>query len=272
MKYFVTLFLLIAATCSATAQTSGLFPLGTKAPNVHHTGDIWLYHPSHADEHFDYNLAVATSAPGAYLHWHLHPAGQQLIVTEGVGYYQERGGEVMVMRKGDVIKCAPGVEHWHGSTPDEGVTYLAISGNQKTRWLEEMTAADYAVAAASTKQGYVEQSLLQLSRDKWQWLADKDTNKLAELFHPQAKFVHMGGSWGTARELAIIRSGGIHYKQADIHKESVEVMGNTAVVLSNITLLAVVGDREVTNPFEVTEVYIKVDSIWRLGSMSFTSC
>jgi hypothetical protein len=83
-------------------------------------------------------------------------------------------------------------------------------------------------------------------------------------------FVHMGGSWGKEQEMNIIKSGGIWYKRADIHEVSVNIMDNTAILLNRIDLLAVVGGNEVTNPFMVTEVYIKENGSWKLGSLSFT--
>lgn len=115
-----------------------------------------------------------------------------------------------------------------------------------------------------------EQEIIKLSKDKWQWMADKDSDKLAALFHEKAVFVHMGGSWGTERELSIIGSGGIWYKKADIHEVSVNIIDNTAVLLNRIDLLAEVGGNEVTNPFEVTEVYVKQGNDWKLASLSFT--
>lgn len=115
-----------------------------------------------------------------------------------------------------------------------------------------------------------EQEIIQLSKDKWQWMADKNVDKLAQLFHDKAMFVHMGGSWGTAQELSVIKSGGIWYKKATVHEVSVNIIGNTAILLNRIDLLAVVGGNEVTNPFEVTEVYIKQKGKWKLGSLSFT--
>ena len=80
----------------------------------------------------------------------------------------------------------------------------------------------------------------------------------------------MGGAWGKERELDIIQSGVIHYKQADIHEVSVNIIGTTAILLNRITLLAVVGGNEVTNPFTVTEVYVQQDGSWKLASLSFT--
>lgn len=115
-----------------------------------------------------------------------------------------------------------------------------------------------------------EPQLLALSREKWQWMADKNVDRLNDLFDEKAVFVHMGGSWGKARELEVIKSGGIHYKKADIHEVSVQRIGNTAILLNRITLLAVVGGNEVTNPFMVTEVYIREKGKWKLGSLSFT--
>ncbi len=115
-----------------------------------------------------------------------------------------------------------------------------------------------------------ENEIIQLSKNKWQWMADKNVDKLSKLFHEKAVFVHMGGHWGTAQELEIIKSGGIWYKKADIHEVSVNIIDNTAILLNRIDLLAEVGGNEVTNPFEVTEVYIKQGGKWMLGSLSFT--
>ncbi|NHE56522.1 nuclear transport factor 2 family protein [Cyclobacterium plantarum] len=115
-----------------------------------------------------------------------------------------------------------------------------------------------------------QQEIIEISKTKWQWMAEKDADKLADLFDDKAVFVHMGGSWGKEREVDIIRSGGIWYKDADIHEVSVEIIDNTAILLNRITLIAEVGGNEVTNPFEVTEVYIKKAEGWKLGSLSFT--
>nr|WP_315186932.1 nuclear transport factor 2 family protein [uncultured Flavobacterium sp.] len=115
-----------------------------------------------------------------------------------------------------------------------------------------------------------EQEVIQLSKQKWEWMADKNVDKLSPLFDDKSVFVHMGGSWGKTQEINIIKSGGIHYKKADIHEVSVNIIGNTAILLNKITLLAVVGGNEVTNPFIVTEVYVKENDGWKLGSLSFT--
>ncbi|GAA4195776.1 hypothetical protein GCM10022289_00460 [Pedobacter jeongneungensis] len=115
-----------------------------------------------------------------------------------------------------------------------------------------------------------EQEIIKLSKTKWDWMADKNVDSLSVLFDEKAVFVHMGGSWGKAREIAVIKSGGIHYKKADIHAVAVNIIGNTAILLNNITLLAVVGGNEVSNPFIVTEVYVKQGSGWKMGSLSFT--
>lgn len=115
-----------------------------------------------------------------------------------------------------------------------------------------------------------EQEVIDLSAAKWQWMAEKNTDMLGELFHEKAMFVHMGGSWGKEAELNIIQSGGIWYKKADVHEVSVKIIDNTAILLNRIDLLAEVGGNEVTNPFEVTEVYILQNGTWRLGSLSFT--
>lgn len=115
-----------------------------------------------------------------------------------------------------------------------------------------------------------EQEMINLSRQKWQWMAEKNADKLAELFHNEAQFVHMGGYWGKEQELGIIRSGGIWYKEAEIHSEEVKFTENTAVVYSSIHLNVVVGGNEVRNPFIVSEVYVKEGGKWQLSVLAFT--
>jgi hypothetical protein len=121
--------------------------------------------------------------------------------------------------------------------------------------------------SAPTKE---EQEVLDLSITKWSWMADKNVDSLSLLFEPKAMFVHMGGSWGTERELNVIKSGGIHYKKAVVYTASVKLFGNTAILLNDIDLVAVVGGNEVTNPFMVTEVYIKQNGKWKMGSLTFS--
>jgi hypothetical protein len=116
----------------------------------------------------------------------------------------------------------------------------------------------------------VKEEILNLSKDKWTWMADRNMDALEALFHEEAVFVHMGGTMSRAHELEVIESGSIQYKKADIEEASVRVIGTTAIVLNRVRLLAVVGGNEVTNPFVVTEVYVQQDGKWMLASLSFT--
>ncbi len=131
----------------------------------------------------------------------------------------------------------------------------------------------WAANANTTKEMHTksnEQEIINLSKEKWQWMAERNIGKLETLFHEKAVFVHMGGTMSRQQELDIIKSGGIHYKKADIHEASVNIIGNTAICLNRITLLAVVGGKEVTNPLVVTEVYVHESNDWKLASLSFT--
>ena len=116
----------------------------------------------------------------------------------------------------------------------------------------------------------IEKAMLALSKDKWLWMSERKVDALEALFHEKAVFVHMGGTMSKKQELEVIRSGGIHYKSAEIQDVSVKLIGTTAILLNRIRLVAVVGGKEVTNPFVVTEVYVRQDGTWKLGSMSFT--
>lgn len=126
------------------------------------------------------------------------------------------------------------------------------------------------VETVVNKETKSEQEIIQLSKDKWDWMSTKDVEKLGELFDEKSVFVHMGGSWGKQQELDVIKSGKIWYKKANIHETSVNIIENTAIILTKMDLIAVVGRNEVTNPFIVTEVFVKKNGIWKLGSLSFT--
>lgn len=117
----------------------------------------------------------------------------------------------------------------------------------------------------------VEQELIQLSKQKWQWMADKNIEKLAPLFDDKSKFVHMSGTWKKGEELDIIKTGRIWYKEAKIHDVAIELFGKTAIVWNRITLDAIVRGNEVVTEFTVTEVYQKRGKEWKLLDLTFSS-
>ena len=124
---------------------------------------------------------------------------------------------------------------------------------------------------ADSRSANVEQEIRDLSTTKWRWMAEQNVDSLAPLFHDEARFVHMSGTWGKDAEVDIIRSGRIHYKHADVHDVVVEVVDDTAVLWNRITLLAVVGGNEVSNEFTVTEVYKEQRDGWQLLALTFSS-
>ena len=115
-----------------------------------------------------------------------------------------------------------------------------------------------------------EQTLLNLSKDKWKWMSEKNVSELNKLFDAKSKFVHMSGTWNQPRELEIIESGSIWYKNADVHASEVEIFNDTAIVWSRITLEAVVRGNTVSNEFTVTEVYQNSSEKWKLINLTFS--
>lgn len=115
-----------------------------------------------------------------------------------------------------------------------------------------------------------EEEIIKLSKDKWQWMADKNVDALTPLFHEKSVFVHMGGSWGKEQELNTIKTGGIWYKKAEVYSVTLNIIDNTAILLNDIDLEAVVGGNTVTNPFMVTEVYVRENGQWKMGSLTFS--
>jgi quercetin dioxygenase-like cupin family protein len=81
-------------------------------------------------------------SPGARTKWHSHEGGQIILVEDGVGLYQEKGGPVVELRAGETHYCPPGVVHWHGASPKEGGTQFNVSRGSIT-WLAEVTDQEY---------------------------------------------------------------------------------------------------------------------------------
>lgn len=99
-----------------------------------------------SDSDINASGAYVTFEPGARSAWHTHPAGQQLIVTSGVGLTQQEGQPVQVIRPGDVVSCPAGVKHWHGATPGSAMTHLAITGvldGKNVTWMEKVSDEQY---------------------------------------------------------------------------------------------------------------------------------
>jgi pimeloyl-ACP methyl ester carboxylesterase len=136
------------------------------------------------------------------------------------------------------------------------------------QWIDERVRKLAAPPVATATRE--EEEVVALSKQKWRWMAERNVDALAALFHEKAVFVHMGGNMSKSQELDVIKGGGIQYKHAEILETSVQFIGTTAVLLNRIQLVAVVGGNEVTNPFVVTEVYVKEGGARKLASLSFT--
>jgi hypothetical protein len=134
-----------------------------------------------------------------------------------------------------------------------------------------MACSSQKKISSATNSINLEQEIIQLSKDKWQWMADKNVDKLASLFHDKSKFVHMSGTWKKNEELDIIKTGRIWYKKADVHDVAVEIVDDNTMVWSRITLTAEVRGSDAVTEFTVTEVYKKQGSDWKLLVLTFSS-
>jgi quercetin dioxygenase-like cupin family protein len=149
IKNIAGIFLIgwVAVSChqQSDMQQSTVFPQGEKITNANFTGTAYLQPLIPADSLNAISVGNVTFEPGARSKWHLHPAGQILLVIDGVGYYQEKGQPKKILRKGDAIKCPPNVPHWHGASVDSAFVQVAITGREKgeTVWLEAVTDEEY---------------------------------------------------------------------------------------------------------------------------------
>ncbi len=127
-------------------ELNTIFPKGEKGSPEYFTGNAYPVGLVEADSIHTTLAGNVYFEPGARSHWHLHPSGQILIITDGVGYHQIEGQEIEVIQKGDVIKCPPNVRHWHGASPEVGLQQLYVIPNTENgivEWMEPVTDEEY---------------------------------------------------------------------------------------------------------------------------------
>lgn len=145
------------------------YPLGDKlSPNPNFTGEVWLA-PLNEKEELNLPMANVTFEPGCRNSWHSHKAGQLLIATAGIGYYQEKGQPARRLFPGDIVEIAPGVEHWHGAAPDSWFAHIAITTNPQenaTVWLSTVSNKQYEEAVNGTETRYSEANRVLAEREQ----------------------------------------------------------------------------------------------------------
>jgi 4-carboxymuconolactone decarboxylase len=135
-----------------------IFPLGDKIEGGNFTGSIWVQPLVAADSTFNAPVSNVVFEPKARSKWHRHPGGQTLLALDGVGYYQEKGKDLQILRQGDVVRCPPDVEHWHGASHDSWFVQLAITPEHpkgRVIWLQEVSEAEYQVGLTKNPKNQV---------------------------------------------------------------------------------------------------------------------
>lgn len=132
-------------------ESALLFPKGDKNTTDNFQGDVWVKSLIEADRLNENAVGHVTFAAGSRSRWHSHPAGQILLVIDGVGYYQEKGQPKKILRRGDVVKCPPDVPHWHGASADTAFVQTAITSRQNgpTKWLDAVSDDEYHSGASA---------------------------------------------------------------------------------------------------------------------------
>ena len=128
------------------AKIKAPFEKGELVTNSNFTGTVWLNYLAKTDSVHNVNIGSVTFAPGARTNWHYHKGGQILLVSSGRGLYQEKGKPIEVIETGEVVKCPPNIEHWHGATPTDTMTHIAIGTNTNIGgavWLDPVTDEEY---------------------------------------------------------------------------------------------------------------------------------
>lgn len=129
-------------------ELNEIFPKGEKGSEDLFTGNSYNVGLVDADSVFTTAVGNVYFEPGARSNWHSHPAGQILIITDGIGYHQIEGQPVEIIKKGSVVKCPPNVRHWHGASADVGLQQLYIVPNTEkgiVNWNEAVTNEQYSI-------------------------------------------------------------------------------------------------------------------------------
>lgn len=152
--------LLTSAACACAVQAAAAEPTVTPAqqifrggsqasavgPSDYFTGRVRVDPVWPANGDMPVSGGLVTFEPGARSAWHTHPAGQRLVVMSGIGLTQEWGKAIHEIRAGDTVWCPPGVKHWHGASPTNAMTHLAVTAVHQGRnveWLEKVTDEQY---------------------------------------------------------------------------------------------------------------------------------
>ena len=131
---------------NTSENKNSIFLKGEKASTNYFTGTAWVNIMVPQDETGSYAIGNVVFEPGCRNNWHTHPAGQILLVTDGNGYYQEKGKPARPLTKGDVVVIPSHVEHWHGAAHDSSLTHIVITNNTKqgaVKWLSPVTGEEY---------------------------------------------------------------------------------------------------------------------------------
>lgn len=130
----------------ASENESSIFPKGQLAPAEYFTDKAWVQGLVANDSIYSTAVGNVVFEAGARSNWHSHPAGQILIVIDGVGYHQIKGEPIQTIRKGDVVKCLPDVVHWHGASKNSAMTHIYIVPNTEkgiVEWLGKVSDEEY---------------------------------------------------------------------------------------------------------------------------------
>lgn len=128
------------------SELTEIFPKGEKGASENFTGNAYNIGLVDADSLLTTAVGNVYFEPGARSNWHSHPAGQILIITDGIGYHQIEGQPIEVIKKGSVVKCPPNVRHWHGASAEVGLQQLYIVPNTEkgiVNWQEAVTDEVY---------------------------------------------------------------------------------------------------------------------------------
>jgi quercetin dioxygenase-like cupin family protein len=156
LNYTLVLLIIVITSCKMEKkndetiwQDEPIFPKGEKITNSNFAGTAYLHMMGANDTTLHVNYGNVTFEAKARTNWHSHPGGQLLFITEGKGFYQAKGEQARLLKKGDFVEIPRNVVHWHGAAPDSEFAHIAVSLNTDdggAMWIGPVTDKEYSLA------------------------------------------------------------------------------------------------------------------------------
>ncbi len=117
----------------------------------------------------------------------------------------------------------------------------------------------------------MKEKVLALSKEFWNAMENADEAGMREIADPDCNFVHIGITCKLDQEIGFYTSGAFQPTEIRFNGQTVDIFGDTAVVITDCNYGLLLDGKPTTHHFAVTEVYARRKEEWKLVTFSFTA-